>query len=406
MRDFRLLTLVSALVFVGSGITSPVMTIYLETLGASYAQISLILTTFTLTALLANYGSGWLSDRVGRRKPLLVGGLLLIALAYFWLAGVPNATLAWPVRILEGVGSGIYGTLSLAMMGDLLERSGQRGRSMGIYRGLGSAAFAVGAVTGGWVATRISYPSVFLLVAGCFVAAAVVMLLVHDQGSAPGEVALPPQEQGGHAASVALHGAAGSEPLGAPAGYPARALGLPALFLAGVFIWTATIGAAASMWPNAMSHLGYDQQTISSLWGLAALVELPGMAAAGIVSDAVGRAPLLAAGGFGVAFVFLGYAFVAQWLPALIGVQAVRGVAYASYTASAMTFAAEHGDRRTRGSVSGVYSAATAGGQLTGMLVSGLIVQAVGFTPLFLICAGAALISGFCFLSLHARERK
>jgi MFS family permease len=396
MRDFRLLTLVSAFVFVGSGITSPVMTIYLEALGASFAQISLILTTFTLTALLANYGSGWLSDRLGRRKPLLVGGLLLIAVAYFWLSRVPNATLAWPVRILEGVGSGIYGTLSLAMMGDLLERSGQRGRSMGLYRGLGSAAFAVGAVTGGWVATRISYPSVFVLVSGCYIAAAATMLFVHDQGSAAapaGEAPRPPQTN------------TQPELLGAPAGYPVRSLKLPALFLAGVFIWTATIGAAASMWPNAMSHLGYDQQTISSLWGLAALVELPGMAAAGILSDVVGRAPLLALGGFGVAIVFMGYAFVAQWLPALIGVQAVRGLAYASYTASAMTYAAEHGDRRTRGSVSGIFSAATAGGQLTGMLASGLIVQVVGFTPLFLICAGAAVVSGICFLGLRARVR-
>ena len=62
MRDFYLLTLVSGLVFAGVGITSPVMTIYLESLGASFAQISLILTSFTLAALLANYTSGRLSD--------------------------------------------------------------------------------------------------------------------------------------------------------------------------------------------------------------------------------------------------------------------------------------------------------------------------------------------------------
>ena len=86
MRDFRLLTLVSAFVFVAMGFTSPVMTIYLESLGASFAQISLILTSFTLAALLANYTSGRLSDRLTRRKPLLIGGLLLLGFAYFWLS--------------------------------------------------------------------------------------------------------------------------------------------------------------------------------------------------------------------------------------------------------------------------------------------------------------------------------
>ena len=45
------------------------------------------------------------------------------------------------------------------------------------------------------------------------------------------------------------------------------------------------------MWPNAMAHMGYSQQTISSLWGLAALIELPGMTIAGALSDAIGRAP-------------------------------------------------------------------------------------------------------------------
>jgi MFS family permease len=380
------------------------MTIYLESLGASFAQISLILTSFTLAALLANYSSGWLSDRLGRRKPLLVGGLLLLATAYFWLARVPNANLAWPIRVIEGVGSGIYATLSLAMMGDLLERSGRRGRNMGIFRGIGSASFAAGAVAGGWFATRFSAPAVFLVAAGCYAAAAAIMLLVRGVRAAGVSPQAPTPEQDERVAPV--RPAEIVEPLGAPTGYPQRGLGLPALFLAGVVIWTAAVGAAASMWPNAMAHLGYSQQTISSLWGLAALIELPGMTAAGIASDAVGRAPLLAAGAFGVSLVFLGYIFVAQWLPALIGVQAVRGLSYGSYMASAMTYAAEHGNRQTRGSVSGIYSAATGGGQLVGTLSGGLVVQAFGFASLFWLCAIAAVVGGIFFLSLHSREQK
>ena len=399
MRDFRLLTLVSAFVFVAMGFTSPVMTIYLESLGASFAQISLILTSFTLAALLANYASGRLSDRLTRRKPLLIGGLLLLGFAYFWLSRVPTANLAWPVRIVEGIGSGTYATLSLAMMGDLLEHSGRRGRSMGLFRGIGSASFAVGAVAGGWFATRFSAPFVFLLAGGCYIAASLVMILVHERrmAGAPTPTTEP---------APLPEGAAPTTPLGAPQGYPRRTLGLPALFLTGVFIWTAAIGAAASMWPNAMAHMGYSQQTISSLWGLAALVELPGMTIAGIVSDTVGRAPLLAAGAFGVSLVFLGYIFVAQWLPALVGVQVLRGLSYGSYMASAMTYAAEHGNRQNRGSVSGIYSAATGGGQLAGTLTGGLVVQAFGFSPLFALCALAAIAGGICFLTLNSREQK
>lgn len=383
MRDFRLLTVVSALTFVAMGLTLPVMTVYLEKLGASYVEISLILTSFTLTALLTNYASGWLSDKLRRRKPLLLAGLLLLAGAYVWLGRAPDAGQAWPARILEGIGSGAYGTLSLAMTGDLLEHANRRGRIMGLFRGLGSVSFAVGAVAGGWLAASASTPLVFLAAAGCYAAAAVVMTTVHDRPR------LAPK--GEH------------EPLGAPAGY--IGLGLPLLFLGGVFLWTAAVGAFTSMWANAMTHEGYSQQTISTLWGLAALIEMPGMTVAGVISDSVGRAPLLAAGAVGVALVFSAYIFVIHWLPAVIGAQVGRGLSYGSYLANAMTYTTEHSNHYTRGSVSGVFSAATGGGQLAGMFAGGLIVQAFGFTTLFSLCTAAALLAAGCFVALHRMEQ-
>lgn len=430
MRNFRLLTLVSALVFVGSGITSPVMTIYLESLGASLAEISLILTSFMLTALVANYVVGRVSDRLGARKALLVAGLLLLAIAYFWLARVASAGMAWPVRIVEGIGSGAYGTLSLAMMGDILERSGRRGQRMGFFRGIGSVSFAIGAFSGGWFATQFSRPGAFLLAACCYLAAALAALLVYEPRRSPA-AALPepapqalapvePEVAPAPESALELPSEPAAEPpaeppaeqavapaaelAGAPSGYPLRGLGLPMRFLAGVLLWTAAIGVLSAMWPNAMGHQGYSQQTISSLWGLAALIEMPGMQGAGYLSDAFGRAPLLAVGAFGITLVCIGYALFARWLPALLGVQVLRGLSYGSYTGTAMTFAAEHGDRRTRGSVSGVFTAASGGGQMLGTLAGGFIAQAFGFTIMFALSSTLAAIAGIFFISLHCKE--
>jgi MFS family permease len=191
--------------------------------------------------------------------------------------------------------------------------------------------------------------------------------------------------------------------LGAPSGY--SGLGLPVLFLAGVFLWTTAVGAFTSMWANAMAHAGYSQQTISTLWGLAAMIELPGMTVTGMISDIVGRAPLLAAGAVGVTLVFGAYIFVIHWLPAVIGAQIGRGVSYGSYLANAMTYTTEHSTPYTRGSVSGVFSAATGCGQLAGMFAGGIIVQAFGFTTLFSLCAASALLAAGCFIALHRRER-
>lgn len=383
MRDIRLLTLVGIFVFLAMGFSAPVMTVYLESLGASFAEISLILTSFSLTALLSSYAGGYLSDRLGRRKPLLLAGLALMALAYFWLGSVPTAQAAWPVRIVEGVGSGTYNALSLAMMGDLLEHSSNKGRSMGIYRGIGSAAFAVGAVAGGWLATRIATPSVFWAAGGFYAAAALVMFAVHEHL---------------RAAPVAE-----KEPLGAPQGYPG--LGLPALFLVGVFIWMASLGAMSSMWPNALKHLGYNQQTISSLWGLSALMEMPSMALTGAISDVTGRAPLLAAGAAGMTAVLIGYALVAQWLWALVGLQVLRGTSFGAYVANAMTYTTERAGPLARGSASGVFSATAGAGSLIGTLVAGFVVQGFGFTVLFGLCAVGTATAALCFFALHRNDR-
>ena len=102
--------------------------------------------------------------------------------------------------------------------------------------------------------------------------------------------------------------------------------------------------------------------------------------------------------------VFTGYIFFAQWLIALVGIQIVRGLAFGSYTASAMTFAAEHASRRTRGSVSGIFTAVTSAGFLSGTLVSGFVAQSMGFNALFVAAAVTATVSAGCFVGLWRRQ--
>jgi PPP family 3-phenylpropionic acid transporter len=121
----------------------------------------------------------------------------------------------------------------------------------------------------------------------------------------------------------------------------------------------------------------------------------------GYLSDLAGRVPVLMVGSLGVALVMLGYMVVARRLPLLVGVQTVRGVAYASHTATAMTFAAELGDRRMRGSNSGLFNTAAGGGQLLGLLMGGTLAQNWGFEAMFGVCGVIALLSGVCFWMLR-----
>ncbi len=386
MDSLLLLTLIIALVFAAVGISSPLMTLYLEALGASYAQIAVILATVAAVSLFSSYGWGRASDALGRRKPLLIVGLAGLTVTYILLSRATSASAAWAVRLVEAAFVAAYSTSSLAFVGDLLAQRDRRGQRMGTYRGIGSLAFAGGALLGGRLADATSLRTVFIACAVLYALAAGVALLLR-------EVRVPPVERAAEPA----------QPGTRPAPFRGLAAGLPLLFIAGVFLWTMAWNGQASMWPNYMSTLGHSKTTISTLWGIAGLVEAPALRLTGQLSDVVGRSVLLAAGGIGAAVVMLGYVLLSRMLPALVGVQVVRGVVFAAYTGNAMTYAVESADASTRGRHSGLFNTVTGAGQLAGLLLGGTLAQAGGFPFMFAVFGVAGLLAGVCFLLLRRR---
>jgi MFS family permease len=329
VNAIRLLTLIGALVFAAIGMSAPLITIFLEELGSDYRGISLILASAGLVALLANYAWGRVSDRIGRRKPLIVAGLLGAACAYIVLSLVSAPAAAWAARLGEAAAMAAYGTASLALMGDLLgggDQADRRGVRIGAYRGIASLAFAGGAVVGGPLADAYSLRVMLAACGGLYALAGVAALGLRE--AAPVAVAQEPVAE---------------TPSGRPKG--ARAP-LPFAFLAGVFLWMAAHVGASSMWPNFMATLGYSKSAISGLWGLAAFTEAPSMLVVGRLSDAIGRAPLLVAGALGMVGVDLGYILLSRVLAPLLGVQLLGGFSYASHTATAMT-SPNAGNRQT-----------------------------------------------------------
>ncbi len=386
MKNFYILTFATAVAYIAIGISSPLVTLYLEGLGAGYLTISLILTSSIAVMLVGNYGLGRLADRTGRRKPLLVAGLLLLAITWYALSRVSSPGAAWAVRLVEGVGYAAFNTLGLTMLGDILHASTRKGQGMGLSRGIGSAAFALGAFMGGRLADAYSLQAALALCAALYLLSALATLAVE-------ETPAPPAQR--------------TAPTGAPPA-PARGLtgGLPLLFLAGVLLWITAHSASTTLWPNYMETLGYSATTISSLWGLAALVEFPAMVVSGVLSDTLGRAALLAAGGLSMTLVQIGYLALAAFLPALLVTQVFRGFGFGSYTSTAMTYTAEYGEQATRGSRSGAFFAVSSAGQLLGMLMSGVLAQSFGFGIVYAVCIVLMALSAVCFLALKRRRER
>jgi MFS family permease len=378
MDSVHLLTIVLFLVYAATGATSPMLSLYLESLGASYAHISMILTTHAVISMTASYGWGRLSDRLGRRKPMVVIGLSGLCLAFGLMAWVPSAEVAWGVWIVEALALAAYSTTSLAFLGDLLDTSAVRGRRMGAYRGFGSLSFALGAFGAGPVIDYLGMRTVFMIGACLFLVAALVAVTIREaKPTVPvrpdGETPLPVQR-------------------------------LPLVFLAGVLLWSCAFAAAYSMWPNFLISLGYPKSTANWLWGLAAISEVPMMTFVGFLADGIGRVPILVMGGFGMGLVIIGYITLNAWLAGLIGSQLFRGFAYSCFTATSMIVAVETGTNRSRAGTVGIYHVAMSLGQIIGLAAGGSIVQLAGFYTLFWLSTAIFICSGLMFGVLRWRQ--
>jgi MFS family permease len=114
-------------------------------LGASVVVVGLVEGIGEATASITKVFSGYLSDRIGRRKPMILAGYALGALSkpFFPLAGAPGMVLA--ARFADRVGKGLRGAPRDALVADATPEV-IRGRAYGIRQALDTAGAFIGPV--------------------------------------------------------------------------------------------------------------------------------------------------------------------------------------------------------------------------------------------------------------------
>lgn len=122
-------------------------------LGASTEMVGLIEGVGEATASTSKLFSGWMSDKLGKRKALTVIGYGLGALSKPLFALAPTSSLVLAARFSDRVGKGIRGAPRDAMVGDMVPR-GLRGAAYGLRQALDTVgAFAGPLIAIGLMAT-------------------------------------------------------------------------------------------------------------------------------------------------------------------------------------------------------------------------------------------------------------
>lgn len=112
-------------------------------LGASMVMIGLIEGMAEAAASIAKLLSGAFSDRIGRRKPLVVAGYGLSALTKLVFPLVNSASFILGARLLDRIGKGIRGAPRDALIADVTPPE-QRGAAYGLRQSLDTVGAVIG----------------------------------------------------------------------------------------------------------------------------------------------------------------------------------------------------------------------------------------------------------------------
>ena len=382
-RPVFVLSVVSFLTDISSEMVYPLVPLFLtSTLGAPLAAVGLIEGVAESTSSFLKTGSGWLSDRLRVRKPLVVLGYALSGLAKPLMA----AANAWPaalgVRFLDRAGKGFRSAPRDALIADVTPPQ-HRGRAFGFHR----AADTMGAVIGPAIGLGLlallndNFRAVFLIAGIPALAGVAALSLVREHKPAIGN--RKSEIGSGRSAS------------GGPAGGGVwRELGKPFYVFLGISLVFALGNSSDAFLILRSKDLGLSNTAAVSAYVLFnatySLLAWP----AGVASDRLGRRNVIGAGFAVFALVYLGFALAGTGAVAW-PLFAVYGVFMALTEGVGKALVTDLVPAADRATALGLYTGAIGAMVLVSSVLAGALWDVVGPSAPFVLgsaTAAAALL--------------
>ncbi len=320
--------------------------------------------------------SGWLSDRIRKRKLLAVLGYSISTMAkpFMYLATSWASVLA--IKFGDRLGKGIRTSPRDALVADSVA-AGERGKGFGLHRtmdtvgavlGLAFAAVIIYMVQGGGLELSLKTYQWLILVGVVPAVLAVVVLLffVHERKSPPTATRLPRIRLGGFDTRFKLF-----------------------LIIMAVF----TLGNSSDFFVILRAqNLGASVVYVVLMLVLFNITYAATSLPAGVLSDRLGRRRVIAVGWFIYALVYLGFALASEpWQVWLLF--ACYGVFYGMAEGVARAFVADLVPAEKRGTAFGLYHGVVGLTLLPASLLAGWLWQAFSPAAPFFFGAGLAFIA-------------
>jgi multidrug resistance protein len=341
---------------VAYSVAVPVLPDLATRFNASPTMVGLLFASFGVTLLILSIPMGAISDRIGRKGPMMFG-LALLALSTVAFAYARSLPVLFAARLLQGAADGMTWIVGFAMIADLYGPE-ERGRAMGLAMAGSTLGIIIGPALGGWLYEIGNIRLPFLVVAAVTVIDLVIFAIV------------APRTKG----------------TGAPAPMRRVLTHRPVAIIALVVIaGGGTIAMLEPVIPLVMqSRLGLGPAAIGTLFGIAAVASTMMHPIYGRLSDRWGGRRLMMIGLIASAFVLpllnfasdfrsAALAMVPMWI--VFSMVVTPSLTYMAEVASAAGFEAY-------GVVYGVYNMAWAVGLMTAPALGGFLLERVGLEAL------------------------
>lgn len=358
----------------------PTLPTYVQSKSDNLAMVGTVLSMYGLWQALVRLPLGIAADWLGRRKPFILGGLLLAGLGA-WLMGIADGATGLLVgRSITGLAAAAWVPLLVAFSGLFPLDEAVRATSMLTFVNSSGRILATGST--GALNNWGGYSLPFFLAAGAALLGFVVLL--------------PARENPRPRNRPSLQGIS-------------RLVFRPDVLLPSLLAavsqyanWTSTFGFT----PILAKQLGGDDITQSLLVTMHIAVVIAGNLGATALVNRVGARRLVMVG-FGLQSAGMMMAAAATSLPLLFASQATIGLAQGVTYPVLMGLSIRYVNDAERNTAMGLHQSVYALGMFAGPWLSGLLAEAIGIEPMYVITAvGTLLVSLLLASRLAGRNAK
>lgn len=165
------------------GIAEPVLPLYLQSAGASYALVGTVVSALAIGRLLASLPASGVLTRFSMRRTMLAG-MAVMALALILMTATSAIALIFASWLLAGMGLTLYELARHQFIAAHIVNH-NRGRAVAVIGGTFRLGNVIGPAVGGWVAGQAGFQAPFFVMAGLAVVTATAVLLFMPRQTIP-----------------------------------------------------------------------------------------------------------------------------------------------------------------------------------------------------------------------------